>query len=91
MRTRIFMEEHYEYTGCQHSMTFVRMTLGRFLAVRNTHVTLLWSLVHEFHHQHSFPVPENKRHQFSARQKTFAYTFPASLVHVCASTALTAL
>jgi hypothetical protein len=48
-------------------------------------------LLHEFHHQHSFPVPENSCHQLSGRQTTFVKTFSACLVNEHASTAFIAL
>jgi hypothetical protein len=48
-------------------------------------------LLHEFHHQQSFSVPENSYLQLSGRQTTFISTFSACMVNVYASTALTGL
>jgi hypothetical protein len=47
MRTRIVMEEHYSFNGCQHS-TFLVLNgpmLFGLLVFRNVLLTLLWSLV----------------------------------------------
>jgi hypothetical protein len=56
------MEEHY--TGCQHFAPFVlNNPYAVFLVIRKTLLTLVWPLLHEFHHQQSFPVPENSCHQ----------------------------
>jgi uncharacterized membrane protein len=54
--TCIVMEKHY--TGCQHSMTSFWMILSSFLLCFAIH---LWryccSLLHRFHHEHSFSIP----------------------------------
>jgi hypothetical protein len=47
------------------------------------------SLLHEFHHQHSFPVLENSYHQFSGRRQLFKLF--SSFGDECAPTALTDL
>jgi hypothetical protein len=90
MRMRIVMEEHY--TSCQHATPFVLNDPTLFFLCFAVH---FWHycgpLLHEFHHQHSFPILENSCHQFSGRQTTFVSTFSACLMIVCASTALTPL
>jgi hypothetical protein len=75
MRTRIVMEEHYEYTVCQHSMLFALNWPTQYFwcfAVRLWHYC--GSLLHEFHHQQPFPAPENSCHLLSSRQP-FVYIF----------------
>jgi hypothetical protein len=47
-------------------------------------------MLHEFHHQHSFSVPENSCHQLSGRQRLFKL-FLSCLVNGGLSTALSAL
>jgi hypothetical protein len=47
-------------------------------------------LLHEFHNQHSFPVPGNNCHQLFGRLTTFVLTFLACLVTVRVSNAFTA-
>jgi hypothetical protein len=72
MRTRIAMEEHYEYSECQHSMPFVLNGHTQFLlASRNTFQRYCGPVLHEFHHQQSFPVPDNSCYQRSGRQRLF--------------------
>jgi hypothetical protein len=55
------MEEHY--TVCQHSTPFLLNCHTQFLVFRNTLLALLCPLLHEFHHQHSCPVPKNSCHK----------------------------
>jgi hypothetical protein len=60
VRTRIAMKERY--TVCRQSTTSVLNGPTHFLVFRNTLLTLLCPLLHEFHHQNSSPVPENSSH-----------------------------
>jgi hypothetical protein len=88
MQTHIVMEEHY--TRCQHSMPSVLNGSTQFFWCFTLH---FWHycgpLLHEFHHQHSFPVPENSCHQLAGRY--FLKPFLVCFVNVCGFTALTAL
>jgi hypothetical protein len=70
MLTRIVIEEHNEYTGCQHSAPVLN---GRtqFFSVSQYTSDVIVPLFNEFHHQHSFPVPENGCYQLSGRQCSF--------------------
>jgi hypothetical protein len=71
MRTHIDMQEHC--IVCQHSMTFVLNGPTQFFFY--CFAVHVWCycgpLLHEFHHPHSFPVPENNCDQLSGRQTTF--------------------
>jgi hypothetical protein len=77
MRTRIFMDERY--TVCQHSTSFVLNGHTQHFQCFSIH---FWSyrgpMLFEFHHQHSFPVPEYSFYKLSGRQR---------LVSMCAPTA----
>jgi hypothetical protein len=63
MRMRIVMEEHY--TGFQHSTTFVLNGPTQFFPHAIHFLCYCGPLLHEFHHLHSFPVPENSGHLHS--------------------------
>jgi hypothetical protein len=58
VRVCIVIDEHY--TGCQNSTLFVHNGPTKFFQCLEIH---FWRycgpLLHEFHHQHSFPVAEN--------------------------------
>jgi hypothetical protein len=71
MRTRIVVEKHYEYTGCQHSTPFVLNSPTQCYCFAIHIWRYCGPLLHEFHHQHYFSVPESSYYQLSGRQRLF--------------------
>jgi hypothetical protein len=74
MRTRIFMEEHYEYTGYHHSTPFFsEWPCAVLFSCFAIHFRCCGPLFHAFYHEHSFPAPENGYRQLSGRQHSFRF------------------